>query len=236
MVGDMGTTTVLNLLVLPLIYSLVSDGPSGRSLETTMDDTRTGKVNTLRRRFLSTAVATVGAAGVAATAIPFVRSWQPSARARAAGAPVEVGLDAIAPGQQVLVTWRRKPVWVLRRTHEMLRKLHSPDLEARLRDPDSQKEQQPEYVSNELRSIRPDILVVVAICTHLGCIPNFHPETGQVRFDSQWPGGYFCPCHGSKFDFAGRVFKNVPAPLNLVIPPHRFTERNSVIIGENPIA
>lgn len=199
-----------------------------------MHEARTENAKATRRRFLSTVVATVGTAGVAATAIPFVRSWQPSARARAAGAPVEVGLDAIAPGQQVLVTWRRKPVWILRRTPEMLQRLRSPELEVRLRDPDSQKEQQPEYVSNELRSIRPNILVVVAICTHLGCIPNFRPETGQVRFDSQWPGGYFCPCHGSKFDFAGRVFKNVPAPLNLVIPPYRFTEWNTVIIGENP--
>ena len=189
-----------------------------------------------KRRFLTGAATVVGGTGLVLTAVPFINYWLPSARTKAAGAPVEVDVSKLEPGQRVSPEWRGKPVWVLRRTHEMLRKLHSPDLEARLRDPDSQKEQQPEYVSNELRSIRPDILVVVAICTHLGCIPNFHPETGQVRFDSQWPGGYFCPCHGSKFDFAGRVFKNVPAPLNLVIPPHRFTERNSVIIGENPIA
>jgi len=198
-----------------------------------MPDSRTRQEHGARRRFLSTALAMTGATGAVAVVIPFVRSWQPSARAQAAGAPVEVEVDSIAPGQQVLVTWRRQPVWVLRRTPAMLQRLRSSELEARLRDPDSEKDQQPDYTDNPLRSIRADILVVVAICTHLGCIPKFHPETGKTQFDPQWLGGYFCPCHGSKFDFAGRVYKDVPAPLNLVIPPYRFTQRGTVIIGEN---
>ncbi|MES1933966.1 ubiquinol-cytochrome c reductase iron-sulfur subunit [Salinisphaera shabanensis T35B1] len=199
-----------------------------------MADFRTTQKDTARRRFLSTALAVTGATGAVAVAVPFMRSWQPSARARAAGAPVEVALGAIAPGQQVLVTWRRKPVWVLRRTPDMLQRLRSGELESRLLDPDSQADQQPEYAENPVRSVRPDIFVVVAICTHLGCIPNFRPEVGETPFDPRWPGGYFCPCHGSKFDFAGRVFKGVPAPLNLVVPPYRYTQRDTVIIGENP--
>jgi ubiquinol-cytochrome c reductase iron-sulfur subunit len=199
-----------------------------------MTDFRTKPEHAARRRFLSTALAVTGVTGAVAVAVPFVRSWQPSARARAAGAPVEVALGAIAPGQQVLVTWRRKPVWVLRRTPDMLQRLRSGELESRLLDPDSQADQQPEYAENPVRSVRPDIFVVVAICTHLGCIPNFRPEVGETPFDPRWPGGYFCPCHGSKFDFAGRVFKGVPAPLNLVVPPYRYTQRDTVIIGENP--
>jgi ubiquinol-cytochrome c reductase iron-sulfur subunit len=123
---------------------------------------------------------------------------------------------------------------VLRRTPDMLQRLRSGELESRLLDPDSQADQQPEYAENPVRSVRPDIFVVVAICTHLGCIPNFRPEVGETPFDPRWPGGYFCPCHGSKFDFAGRVFKGVPAPLNLVVPPYRYTQRDTVIIGENP--
>ncbi|ERJ19841.1 Ubiquinol-cytochrome c reductase iron-sulfur subunit protein [Salinisphaera shabanensis E1L3A] len=198
-----------------------------------MADFRTTQKDTARRRFLSTALAVTGATGAVAVAVPFMRSW-PSARARAAGAPVEVALGAIAPGQQVLVTWRQKPVWVLRRTPDMLQRLRSGELESRLLDPDSQADQQPEYAENPVRSVRPDIFVVVAICTHLGCIPNFRPEVGETPFDPRWPGGYFCPCHGSKFDFAGRVFKGVPAPLNLVVPPYRYTQRDTVIIGENP--
>jgi ubiquinol-cytochrome c reductase iron-sulfur subunit len=199
-----------------------------------MTDFRTKPEHAARRRFLSTALAVTGVTGAVAVAVPVVRSWQPSARARAAGAPVEVALGAIAPGQQVLVTWRRKPVWVLRRTPDMLQRLRSGELESRLLDPDSQADQQPEYAENPVRSVRPDIFVVVAICTHLGCIPNFRPEVGETPFDPRWPGGYFCPCHGSKFDFAGRVFKGVPAPLNLVVPPYRYTQRDTVIIGENP--
>ncbi len=201
-----------------------------------MNEFKTGKSNITRRRVLSAAVATMGAIGAAFWAIPFIRSWMPSQRAHAAGAPVEVDFGEIAPGQQVTVIWKGKPVWVLRRTPDILRRLRSPALEERLRDPDSLKNQQPGYAANELRSIRSEILVVVAICTHLGCVPNFNPETGKTQFDQQWPGGYFCPCHGSKFDLAGRVFTGVPAPLNLVIPPYRFTERNTVIIGEDSIA
>ena len=156
-----------------------------------MADFRTTQKDTARRRFLSTARAVTGATGAVAVAVPFMRSWQPSARARAAGAPVEVALAAIAPGQQVLVTWRRKPVWVLRRTPDMLQRLRSGELESRLLDPDSQADQQPEYAENPVRSVRPDIFVVVAICTHLGCIPNFRPESARRRSIHDGPGVIF---------------------------------------------
>jgi ubiquinol-cytochrome c reductase iron-sulfur subunit len=188
-----------------------------------------------RRRFIGSALALVLATGVTLSSIPFVRSLLPSRSRQIAGAPIEVDLDTIRPGEQILVTWRGKPIWILRRTSEMIQRLRKSDFEARLRDPLSQQDQQPPYARNDLRSIHPDILVVIATCTHLGCIPKFHPETGQMGFASEWPGGYFCPCHASKFDLTGRVFKGVPAPLNLVIPPHRFTDHSSVIIGEDPV-
>jgi len=199
-----------------------------------MNDSEITPPKTVRRRFLGKALAWLTAVGVTLSAIPLVRSWLPSADRRIAGGPIEVDLDEIAPGEQRLVPWRGKPVWILRRTPEMLKHLRGSELRERLLDPLSEEDQQPAYASNELRSIRPDILVVIGICTHLGCIPKFHPQAGRVGFDAQWPGGYFCPCHNSKFDLAGRVFKNVPAPLNLAIPPYRFTENNTVIIGENP--
>ena len=201
-----------------------------------MNDSKMTTPERARRSFLRKGLAWLAAVGVTLSAIPFVRSWLPSADRRIAGGPIEVDLDEIAPGEQILVPWRGKPVWILRRTPEMLKYLRGSELRERLLDPQSEEDQQPAYASNELRSIRPDILVVIGICTHLGCIPKFHPEIGEVRFDARWPGGYFCPCHNSKFDLAGRVFKNVPAPLNLAIPPYRFTENNTVIIGENPVS
>lgn len=183
-----------------------------------------------RRRFLAMSTAVVGAAGVAVAAWPFVASWQPSERARAAGAPVTVDISKLQPGQQVTVEWRRKPVWVLRRTPEMLEAL--PGLRDQLRDPDSgAASQQPAYASNEYRSLRPEYLVTVALCTHLGCVPSFRPEAAPPDLGPNWVGGYFCPCHGSRFDFAGRVFKGVPAPLNLEIPPHRYLADTAVEIG-----
>ncbi len=187
-----------------------------------------------RRRFLIAATAGVATAGAVAVAVPFIRSLWPSARARAAGAPVLVDISKLEPGQQLTVEWRGKPVWILRRTAEMLERLVDPSLLARLRDPDSAQDQQPDYARNPLRSLREDYLVVVAICTHLGCVPSFRPEIAPADLGPDWPGGYFCPCHGSRYDFAGRVYKAQPAPLNLVIPPHRWLGESRVEIGVDP--
>ncbi|WP_372613537.1 ubiquinol-cytochrome c reductase iron-sulfur subunit [Halomonas sp.] len=186
-----------------------------------------------RRRFLVGATMVVGGIGAAFTAVPFIASWQPSARARAAGAPVEVDISKLEPGQQVTVEWRGKPIWVLRRTPAILDRLATLTDSDRLRDPLAEVEsQQPSYITGPLRSLKEEYLVVIAICTHLGCVPLFRPELGSVTDD--WPGGYFCPCHGSKFDFAGRVFKAVPAPTNLVIPPYRFLSDTRLEIGVDP--
>ena len=190
-----------------------------------------------RRRFLTAAVTVVGVGGLAAVAIPFIRSMNPSARARAAGAPVVVDISKIEPGMQVTVEWRGQPVWVLRRTPQMLARLHQPALRERLRDPDSEvASQQPAYAANEFRAIKDECFVVIAICTHLGCVPTFRPELAPEDLGPDWPGGYFCPCHGSKFDFAGRVYKNVPAPTNLVVPPYRWLSESVVEIGVYPSA
>lgn len=186
-----------------------------------------------RRRFLTGAASVVGGAGVVLTAVPFIGYWRPSARTKAAGAPVEVDASKLEPGQQITVEWRSKPIWVLRRTPEMLARLERLTDADTLRDPLARVEsQQPAYISGPLRSLREAYLVVIAICTHLGCVPSFRPEPGSVSSD--WPGGYFCPCHGSKFDFAGRVYKNVPAPTNLVIPPHRYLSDTRIEIGVDP--
>ncbi len=183
-----------------------------------------------RRRFLTASVAVVGAAGAAGVALPFIASWQPSERTIAAGAPVVVDFSKLEPGQQLTVEWRRQPIWVLRRTPEMLATL--PTLDGRLRDPGSNVEtQQPDYARNAVRSIREEYLVVIAICTHLGCVPTFRPDIAPADLGPSWPGGYFCVCHGSRFDFAGRVFKGVPAPTNLVIPPYKFVSNTVVAIG-----
>jgi len=188
-----------------------------------------------RRRFLVTSTSVVGGIGIAAAAWPFIASWNPSARARNLGAPVEVDISKIEPGAQVTVQWQGKPVWVLRRTPAMREHLANADLIARLRDPDSEvASQQPEYARNTLRAIREDVFVVIALCTHLGCIPTFRPEIAPADLGPHWHGGYFCPCHGSRFDFAGRVFKNVPAPTNLVIPPHHYVTDTVVQIGVDP--
>ena len=189
-----------------------------------------------RRRFLVIATTVIGSIGVAALAVPFISSMNPSARARSAGAPVRVDFSKLEPGQQVTVEWRGKPVWVLRRTPEMLDELRTAVFRERLRDPDSMvATQQPLYAQNEYRSIEDEYLVVIAICTHLGCVPSFRPDRAPTDLGKDWPGGYFCPCHGSKFDFAGRVFKAVPAPTNLVIPPYRFLSDTEVLIGEDTI-
>ena len=183
-----------------------------------------------RRRFLTMSTAVVGAAGAAAATWPFVASWQPSERARAAGAPVRFDFSRLEPGRQVTVEWRHKPVWVLHRTRDMLDSLSG--LRDQLRDPDSRaSSQQPAYARNEYRSLRPEYLVTVALCTHLGCVPSFRPEVAAPDLGPTWVGGYFCPCHGSRFDFAGRVFTGVPAPLNLEIPPHRYVGDTEIEIG-----
>lgn len=185
-----------------------------------------------RRRWLVAATAT-GGAGVVATSVPFIASMAPSERARAFGAPVDVDVRSLKPGELLTVEWRGRPVWVLRRTPEMLAALRAND--GRLADPlSNRREQQPAYARNEWRSIKPEVAVLVAICTHLGCIPSFRPQPGAADIGASWPGGFYCPCHGSKFDLAGRVFKNVPAPSNLEVPPHRYRSDSVLLIGEEP--
>jgi len=181
-----------------------------------------------RRALLTQATAAAGGLALAGASVPFVASMLPSERARAFGAPIAVDVKALAPGELKTVAWRGKPVWILRRTKAMLASLDSDT--GLLADPESQvTTQQPDYARNESRAIRPEIFVCIGLCTHLGCIPNYFPEPGSIQAD--WPGGFYCPCHGSKFDLAGRVFKSVPAPTNLVIPPYAYTGAASVLIG-----
>lgn len=184
-----------------------------------------------RRRFLTIGTGVIGGAGAAAAAWPFLASMAPSERAKAAGAPVTADIGSLAPGQLAIFNWRGRPVWVVRRTKAMLESLSS--VEAKLRDPQSAEPQQPEYAQNDYRSIKPEVLVMVGSCTHLGCSPSFRPEAPAPEIDSDWKGGFFCPCHGSKFDLAGRVYKGVPAPLNMAIPPYRYETETRIVIGED---
>ncbi|SFF38369.1 ubiquinol-cytochrome c reductase iron-sulfur subunit [Fontimonas thermophila] len=184
-----------------------------------------------RRRFLTLTTTVVGGAGTVAAVWPFLASLKPSERAKALGAPVTVDVGKIEPGQRVIVAWRGKPVWFVRRTPEMLASL--PKVAADLRDPESKEPQQPEYARNEARSIKPELLVMVGSCTHLGCSPTFRPDHPAPEIDANWQGGFYCPCHGSKFDLAGRVYKSVPAPLNLLVPPHRYKDDHTVVVGED---
>ncbi len=186
-------------------------------------------VNTGRRRFLVAATSVVGAAGAAGAAIPFLGSWAPSARAKAAGAPVRVNISKIEPGQQIVAEWRGQPVFVLHRTPEIMEGLKK--IEAKLADPESKESDQPTYVDDEERSIKPELLIVLGVCTHLGCAPNFRPEVAPADLGPEWVGGYFCACHGSRYDLAGRVYKSQPAPLNLPVPPHSYETDSIVIIG-----
>jgi len=188
-----------------------------------------GDVNVGRRRFLVGATSVVGGVGAIGAAVPFVASWNPSAKAKAAGAPVKANIGKLRPGQRMTVEWRGKPVWVLRRTQEMMDNLEK--IADRLADPESVEPQQPEYVTGVFRAIRPEFVVVVGICTHLGCSPQFIPEIKPQEFDENWVGGFFCPCHGSKFDLSGRVYKNVPAPTNLEVPPYKYLDDNTIIVG-----
>lgn len=182
-----------------------------------------------RRRFLITATSVAGGVAGVAWATPFILSMMPSERAKAAGAPVEVDISKLEPGMLLLVEWRGKVVWVLSRTPEMLASLTK--LDSKLTDPNSEKDQQPEYAQNPTRSIRPEILVTTGVCTHLGCSPVFRKEIAPADLGPDWLGGFFCPCHGSKFDLAGRVYKNVPAPTNLLVPPHTYLSENVLLIG-----
>jgi len=192
-------------------------------------------VDPRRRRFLVASTTVVGAAGVTVASWPFIASVRPSERALAAGGPIVVDVSKLELGQQITVQWQRKPVWVLRRTAAMLESLAG--ISERLRDPQSLvTSQQPYYAQNPYRSLRPEYLITVAICTHLGCVPKFRPDLAPTDLGPNWPGGYFCPCHGSRFDFAGRVYAGVPAPTNLVIPPYRFLSDSQVQIGVHSIA
>ena len=181
-------------------------------------------------------LATGAAGGVAAvaTAVPFVSTFTPSERAKALGAAVEVDIADIPPGGMKTVEWRGKPVWVVRRTAGMMAALQGQ--EASLADPQSARDQQPAYATNASRSIKPEVLVLVGICTHLGCSPLFRPEMVAEPFDPEWKGGFFCPCHGSKFDMAGRVYQGVPAPTNLRVPPHMYASDTRIVVGVNPPA
>jgi ubiquinol-cytochrome c reductase iron-sulfur subunit len=184
-------------------------------------------VNTGRRRFLTAATSVVGAAGVVGVAVPFVGSWQPSAKAKAAGAPIKQDISKVEPGQMITVEWRGMPVYVVRRTPEALESIKKMD--SQVRDPSSNESVQPAYAKSEYRSIKDEYLVLKAVCTHLGCAPQYQPQVGSVSHD--WLGGFFCPCHGSKFDLAGRVFQGVPAPTNLEVPPYRFISDTVIEIG-----
>ncbi len=188
------------------------------------------KVDTSKRKFLIAATSAVGGVAAAGVAVPLVMSMLPSARAKAAGAPVEVDISKVEPGMLLTVEWRGKPVWVVNRTKEMLDGLSK--IDSQLTDPNSEQPQQPEYCKNATRSIKPEYLVAVGICTHLGCSPSEKLKLGvDSGLGADWPGGFFCPCHGSRFDLAARVFKNVPAPTNLVIPPHQYLSDTRLLIG-----
>ncbi len=198
--------------------------------DTTMTDSG---VNVRRRRLLIGATSAMGAVGAAGVAVPFLGSWNPSAKARAAGAPAKADISKLEDGQQMIVEWRGKPVWVVKRSAESLATLST--LGERLSDPNSEVPQQPDYVPNTAaRAVREDVAVIVGICTHLGCSPSYLPEVGPQPFDDQWTGGFFCPCHGSRFDLSGRVFSGSPAPTNLVIPAHYYETKDILIIGLNP--
>ena len=182
------------------------------------------------RRNLIIATSAAGAGLLVATAIPFIQSMEPSAAALAAGGPVEAELNGIEPGKLSTVEWRSKPVWILHRSESMLAGLQRHD--ALLADPASTRSQQPGACTNPERSLRPPWLVLIGICTHLGCVPSFRPETAPPDLGPDWPGGFYCPCHGSRFDLAGRVFRNVPAPINLEVPPYRYLSDSRLQIGE----
>ena len=194
-------------------------------------------VNHGRRRFLTTTTAVVGAIGAGFVAVPFIKSWNPSERAKLAGAPISADISTLEAGQRLVLEWRGQPIWIVRRTEEILQAL--PTLQDQLRDPLSTEapDQQPEYVMEgepQFRSIKPEISVLVGLCTHLGCSPEMKAEIRPEPFDANWKGGYFCPCHKSKFDMSGRVYQGVPAPINLLVPPHHYESDTTIVIGVDP--
>ncbi|MFJ7110278.1 ubiquinol-cytochrome c reductase iron-sulfur subunit [Pseudomonas sp. NPDC098740] len=186
-------------------------------------------VNAVRLRFLLADTSVEGAAGAVGAAVTFVGSWFPSAKAKAAGAPVKVNVSKIEPGQQMIAEWRGQPVFIVRRTEEILGNLKK--IEGQLSDPTSKNSTQPTYVDPETRSIKPEVLLLIGICTHLGCSPTFRPEVAPADLGKDWVGGYFCPCHGSHYDLAGRVYKSQPAPLNLPVPPHSYETDDIIVVG-----
>jgi ubiquinol-cytochrome c reductase iron-sulfur subunit len=187
------------------------------------------QVDTGRRQFLTVATIATGAVGAAFAAVPFLASWKPSARAKALGAPVEVDISKVDAGAMIKVEWRGKAVYIVHRTPQMLTQLEG--MAPKLRDPDSKQSEQPDFARNPARALKPEYLVLVGVCTHLGCAPLDRFTPGDVTVSSDWPGGFFCPCHGSKFDLSGRVFKDVPAPTNLSVPPYRFLSDSRLLIG-----
>jgi len=191
----------------------------------------TEKVDRSRRQLLIAATTAAGGVAATGTGAPLVLSLMPSERAKAAGAPVEVDLSKLEPGMMMSVEWQGKPVWIVHRTQAMLDLLTRHDGD--LADADSSVPQQPAYAHNPYRSIKPEYLVVLGICTHLGCSPTYRPETGAPDLGTDWPGGWFCPCHGSRFDLAARVFKGVPAPTNMIVPPHKYLSDGRLLIGDD---
>ena len=187
------------------------------------------EVDLSRRNFLTAATVATGAVGAAFTLVPFIASWKPSERARALGAPLEIDLSKLEPGQMVTQSWRKQPIYVVRRTPEAVAKLAG--LEGSLKDPKSEASKQPDYTKNVQRSLKPEVLVVYAACTHLGCLPKQYFTQADPEMGADWPGGFFCPCHGSRFDLAGRVFNGSPASANLGIPPHSFKSDSMLVIG-----
>jgi ubiquinol-cytochrome c reductase iron-sulfur subunit len=199
-----------------------------------IDDTSVGppvSVDPSRRKFLTRATIAVGTIGILFTAVPFVESWLPSERARAQGGPVSLDFSKLDPGQMTIVTWRRKPIYIVRRTAAMLSLLGNHD--SRLKDPESSHSEQPPYARNPLRARRADLFVTIGICTHLGCLPKARFKPGLPELGADWPGGFFCPCHGSRFDLAGRVFDGSPASVNLVIPSYGFAGQSELVIGRD---
>lgn len=188
------------------------------------------EINQGRRRFLTLATAGAGGLAAAGVAAPLVASFFPSEKAKAAGAAVEIDISKIESGQMLTAGWRGKPIWVVNRTEQQLKDL--PTLDGNLVDPKSETEQQPANCQNDVRSIKPQIWVAVGICTHLGCSPTYRPDLAPADLGADWKGGFFCPCHGSKFDVAGRVYKGVPAPTNLVIPPYKYLNDTTILVGE----
>ncbi len=184
-----------------------------------------------RRRLLTAATTLTGGIGVAFVATPFLASWKPSARAKAMGAPIEIDISKLEPGAMLKIEWRGKPVWVVRRTPAMLKQLEQPA--PYLLDPSSEGSVQPDYAKNDARALKPEYLVVLGVCTHLGCSPLPKFEVADVTVSADWPGGFYCPCHGSKFDLSGRVFKGVPAPSNLAVPPYTFVSDGRILVGSD---